>query len=96
MFNTNMLHNYIWVVILYFFMLFYPNILLLLLFFIECIIPVKVKKTIACSINGDLQCYLQGTFSAKNSTPILQPDCIDCANCILLLALNFGDLLNTS
>lgn len=72
--NTNVLHSYIWVMILCFTFLcsfFIP--VYYYFFFILYIISVKVKKTIACSIRGDLLCYLQGIFSAKNSTTIFQP-----------------------
>lgn len=66
--NTNVLHSYIWVTILCFTFLCSFFIPVYHYFFILYIISVKVKKTIACSIRGDLQCYLQGIFSAKNST----------------------------
>lgn len=89
MFNTNVLHSYIWVVILHIFMLFLSQYIIII--FILYIIPVKVKKTIACSINGDLQCYLQGTFWAKNST-FSSLTVLIVRTALLLLALNFGDL----
>lgn len=68
--NTNVLHSYIWIMILCFTFLCSFFIPVYYYFFILYIISVKVKKTIACSIRGDLLCYLQGIFSAQPSSSL--------------------------